>query len=338
MSGNGPTSGENNNGGAQRGEHAQQIWVLAQQHLPQASPISERRGAKARVSSKNRPGYFDFVDWREHPLDECGGRESIFTVRDQEGTDACAGFAVAHALRANIAIHRRVDIGEVNAHLIWGLAREQDPRLRDGRSGYLRDALLVVNNYGIPSNQKVTARAARRGGLTARIRELALEFEGERGILKASVRKIQGVVDLGYFLGDYAAWLHAFGPIAVHMMVNPDTFQAVGPQRPLIEYVPGQVFDGEVTTRYSGHDVVVVGFVPYQRGNELSDSFIVMNSYGKKWGRAGFAYIKFETAQVCFRAGYGLLLREHLGFRFGGAIGAATTPLNVATAAASARK
>jgi hypothetical protein len=329
MSGNAPTSGENSSGNASREPQPQQIWVVAREHLPQASIETEGRARQRRLGDpKDRQVYFSGVDWRDAELKVKPGAAhpgKVFEVADQDDSDACAGFAVAHALRANIAIHRHEDIGLVSPFLVWGLAREQEPRLRDGRSQLLHDALLVVNNYGIPNAAVGDRERAMRGGLTTHIQQIALDFHLADGGREANGRKIQGVVDLGYFLGDYAAWLHAFGPIAVHMVVNPESFSRIGPDRPLVDYIPGQAFDGELSTKYAGHDVAVVGYLPHDPSNPLSDSFIIMNSYGPRWGRDGFAYVKFETAQQCFRAGYGLLLREHLGYRWGGIAGAQVT-------------
>ena len=51
----------------------------------------------------------------------------MFAVGNQRETETCTGFAVAHALRANVAIHRKTLV-QYNPYLIWALAREQVPR------------------------------------------------------------------------------------------------------------------------------------------------------------------------------------------------------------------
>ena len=324
MAGPYPSSGSGGGGSkSPRGDRsARRLFVVSSKLLPKAPEAVEKKETLRRLGRKGTPpNYWGPIDWRDHfQANDRRALAGALTPGDQKRHEACAGFAVAHALRANVAIHRGVDV-KVNPYLIWGLARESDPRWEYGKAGLLHSALLVVNNYGIPTLPGFGYRDANRGGLRDDIPKLALDFMGDRQRKAGSSRKIQGIVDLGQYLGDLSAWLHSFGPVAVHMMIDREQFDQVDARKPIIEFDDTGVYDGQMTRRFAAHDVVVVGYVPRGRRGRPSDSFIVMNSYGPNWGDQGFAYVKVKTAQRCFRAAFGLLLREHLGYAWGGTPG-----------------
>jgi hypothetical protein len=333
------------------------IFVVADQQLPQAPKAIDKDRARQRLRARKdgHPNYWCGVDWRTWFEKEAPSHlKDALTVLDQGDTDACAGFAAAAALRANLAIHRNVN-EEFNAHFIWGVARERDERLADGRARLLQAALLAANTYGIPYPGKPTPAVVAAGGMLGKIQQYALEFQGLQGHRDAGIRKIQGIVDLGAYLGDVSAWLHAFGPVAVHMVLDRESFRAIGSGRrraepPMIQYGDdADAYDGQLNSAFVAHDAVLVGYIAngdprYPR--PLHDSFIVMNSYGPRWGEGGFAYIKVDEARQCFRAVYGLLLREHLGYQHGGTpcrparslLSAAASEEEVAAAAPGVRK
>jgi hypothetical protein len=298
----------------------QEVRLIARQLLPSVPPAVDAVHEKARRKheKKIRPVYWQGIDWRQKLA--ALGHPAALDPQDQGAQDTCSGFAVVHALRANIAIHRNQDIPDLNPYFVWGIARERAKRPGVGEFDLLLEALRVVNNYGTPSGPDPTYAEVTKGSFVRRLNGYALEFRGGRGPEDASVRKVQSIVDLGVWLGDWSSWLHAYGPIVVRMVVDRVKYAKVTPENPYLEdYEPGHAFDGELTTRYASHDVVVVGYVSVEDDNpRRRDSFIVMNSYGKGWGENGFAYISVPEAQKSFRAGYGLLFREHLGYTWAG--------------------
>ena len=314
-----PTTGSNGQSRSARNSgEPQRLFVVAKDLFPKV-PTQVEHTEASRRRSKARPNYWSGIDWRERiKTDAPSCASTAFRVENQGTDDACAGFAVWHALRANVAIHRK-QVVNVNPYVIWGLAREADPRWQYGRADLLHSALQAVNNFGIPELPGFTYADAAAGGVTASIESRALDFQGQDQRKEASIRKIQGIVDMPTYLGEVSSWLHAFGPVAVHMMVERASFDNLQGQNATVNFNDCGAYEGELSTRLVGHDVVVVGYVPdNEDGDPRADSFIIMNSYGDGWGDKGFAYVKVDTARLCFRSCFGLLLREHLGYEWGG--------------------
>jgi hypothetical protein len=254
-----------------------------------------------------RPTYWRGVDWREH-------LGKALEPMQQGPHQTCVGFAVAAALRANILLHRGFDPGALNPYFIWGLARERDPQLRNRRAGLLEEALAVVNMYGTPNDGSPTFADVEKEPFTPKVEKYAVEFTD---IEAASQRKIQALVNLGIWLGDWSAWLHKQGPIVANMTIQRTAFDGLKKGNARISFDQRLAHEGELSRTYASHSVVVVGYIPV--GAKFhDDTFIIMNSFGKPWGEDGFAFVPVETAQRCFVAGYGLLFREHLGHNFAG--------------------
>jgi hypothetical protein len=290
------------------------VRLVPTQLLPKTVADHERKQAKRRLfpRPKDSPQYFRGVDWRQ--IFKTRGPlyfPRALTPRDQENTDASAGFAVAHALRANIAIHRGIDFDDLNPFFIWGIARERVQRLWAGRS-LLREALYVVNNHGTPSGPSPSYAQTCDGSFVEQIRKFAVEFTS---VEAASQLKIQGIVEFPVYLGEIAAWLHAHGPVVVNMTLDRKRWEAISPKNPVLRgYNDTLAYDTELTKAYASHDVVVVGYIPNGSTDRHRDCFVIMNSYGPRWGDRGFAYVPFEEAQLTFRQAYGMLFREQLGF------------------------
>lgn len=288
------------------------VRLLPPELMPQVPPAFEKAWTRDRTKKKGRPVYWTGIDWRDLLRTELA-LPGALTPGNQGKEDTCFGFAVAHALRANIAIQRKTDIGMPNPFFIWAAARERVKRLGPGHPNYLLEALSVVNNYRTPKGRSPSFREVQGGSFLRALPRHALEFRASQP--KAGVtHKLQSIVDLGSWLGDWSAWLHAYGPIVVNMTVDRERYDAVTPRNPVLTgYRGGMAFDGELTTKYGGHDVVVVGYKPVT-DPRYPDSFVFMNSYGTAWGDGGFAYVSVDEAQKCFRRGYGLLFREQLGY------------------------
>lgn len=303
----------------------QEIRVIPKQLLPQVPPDVEKQHEDMRLQRDpcKRPVYWHGIDWWKEF--EQSGRGDVFTVLDQGKNDTCTGFAVAHALRANVAIHRGCDVGRLNPYFIWAVARERARGVDRGGEPtpeiLLLEALRVVNNYGTPAfDESPSYEEVIRDSYLRRLGADALEFRSERGPEDASVRKVQSIVDLGCFLGDWSAWLHGHGPIVVQACIDRHRWAKVTASDPVLrDYEPGHAYDGQLSSRYGGHAVVIVGYNAVDHPNEkLRDTFTVMNSYGPNWGDRGFFYIPIADARLSFRVAYGLLLREHLAYTWHG--------------------
>jgi hypothetical protein len=296
--------------GAARDATPEKVRVVPRALWPRLPPQTDLAHRRRRLSKKSRPVYWEGIDWRDE-LKRCG-RPNALDPSDQRKTRTCVGHAVASALRANIAIHRGVDPGPLNPFFIWGLARERDYQTRDGRAGLLAEALNVVSLYSTPrSNEPPTLRQVEQVPITPDLHRYARDFTKSPD--EASLHKIQGFVNLGQYLGDYSAWLHAFGPIVVRVTIDRDSFDDITDGgRPQLTFDPSAAIDGTLSLRYNSHPFVVIGYRPG------TDSFILQNSFGPRWGDNGCCYIDVPTAQRCFVAGYGLLFREHLGYTYDG--------------------
>jgi hypothetical protein len=286
-----------------------EVRTFSEEVTPMVTAQVNEAHRAMRVNRDERPLYWAGVDWRNR----LGNVLEPFAKPRERN---CAGFAVAGALRANLAVHgageRVGDPGQLNPYFILGLAREDHPLLRDGRRRMLHSALSVVNLYGAPP----------LGVGPQGIKEIETPFRAQapRYFDAAKRNKIQSHVDLGGFLGDWSAWLRLMGPIIVQMNIDQELFDFdhVTREKPLIGYRPGLMAKNGRSDKYAGHCVVVVGYIPDEpeQPELMRDTFVVMNSFGPEWGDRGFGYIKVDTAKKCFIDGYGLIFREHLGYTF----------------------
>lgn len=156
-------------------------------HLfPQVPPAVELLHESARTESdpEKRPVYWRGIDWRRFFQHHASLRDALTPRAQLHNT--CVGFAVAHVLRANVAITRGVDVGEVNPYFIWGLARAKSYGLR--QSNLLYQGLAVVNNYGVPSGETPTFEEATKPRFAADVDRYALEWNSPE---TASIRKVQ---------------------------------------------------------------------------------------------------------------------------------------------------
>lgn len=298
-----------------------EVRVTPEAFLPRIPPHIDKQHEQRRLEPDpcQRAVYWRGIDWRKELAQD--GRAEALTPLDQGGNDTCVGFAVAHALRANVAIHRNLDVGALNPYFIWAIARERVRGVDRGGQPlpelFLLEALRAVNNYGTPSLELGPRyEDVIRDSYLRRICADALESRSERDREDAALRKVQSIVDLGCFLGDWSAWLHATGPIVAHICIDRPSYGKVSANDPVMRgFEPGRAYDGELSRRYGGHTVVIVGYNAVDHENpNLRDTFTLMNSYGPNWGDGGFFYVPVDDARLSFRIAYGLLLREHLGY------------------------
>src|SRR4051812_45268146 len=163
MGGSYPTDGPNDYWGGWLSLHddrPRRIRVVPDKLLPHVPPAIDKAHEASRLEPDpaKRPVYWAGIDWRHEFSDR--GRHPKFpaalTPLDQGTSDTCAGHAVVHALRANLAIARNVDVPDLNPFFIWALARERVDKLWAGAGSLLREALSVVNTYGTPTGKSPT--------------------------------------------------------------------------------------------------------------------------------------------------------------------------------------
>ncbi len=204
---------------------------------------------------------------------------------------ACVGYAVAAALRAHRYRVDRTHRGALDPIFLYAVARERAWN-RDGDEALptVNDALKAANEYGTP--------AAGQGPALDKLPCEPGEFSVKPFADAARANRLRSHVDLGIWIQDWYTWLRDTGPVVFQFNVQIEKFLGASKSQGVIAYEYPSETKGNV--QYSGHAAVIVGY-------DVKRGFIVMNSYGPKWGDGGFGYLDAGTLRKCAYAGYGLL-------------------------------
>lgn len=219
-------------------------------------------------------------------------REDWWTIRDQEQTGACVGFACADGvLRWHYAKAGLLQEGQLTSpRFIW-MANKETDEITDFPTTFVESAgtqtkraLLVALRYGCVLERELPMK----GGTL---------WPGSTAALysRAAGLRIESFFNLGRNLDDWRRWLANNGPILTRLSVD-DAFMNAGPTAESRL----EVYD-EKNTR-GGHAVAIVGYGP--------DHFIIRNSWGTQWGHGGFAYATDEYTKAAFTEAYGVVVPE----------------------------
>lgn len=240
---------------------------------------------------------------RRTPLLEGGGnafapvdlREPWWTVGDQGTTGACVGWACEATLRHHFVKHGRLSPAEADRQLsvrhLWlaavhGAASRERPSASfiEAAGASLKSALDVARKHG-----------------TVLEASLPLEGPSYRGgrnafYMRAAVRRIPAYVNLGR--DNPAAWTHWLrhvGPVLARIEVD-EAFREGS--------ASGRLDAFRAHTTSGGHAVCLVGFV--------GGRFVVRNSWGTRWGHAGYAYASVPYAMSAITEAYGVAPLPHV--------------------------
>jgi hypothetical protein len=216
-------------------------------------------------------------------------RATWWSIGDQGETGSCVGWAAADGvLRWHFVMANRLAKTELlSPRYIWMAAKETDEFTsppttfieRDGTSP--KAALDVVRNYGVVLDAVLPFNSGK-----------LYDGDVKTFYALAAQRKIAMYFNLGKDLAQWRSWLANNGPILARLEVDATWDNATATEGRLDTY--------EAATARGGHAVAFVGYTP--------DRFIVRNSWGDRWGAAGFAFASNAYAAAAFTEAYGVSL------------------------------
>ena len=277
-----------------------------------------------------RPDPVDLRDWAYQPTVAISPRDWIMpndpcTTKAQGDTNACTGFALSTAIEYLLDRGGR-PVEAISGYMLYDMARRYDEWANDdGDSGSsLRGVLKGWSRHGasasrlwvnlaMPPAPRLTKRDLDRLDRMVsadRLDRLKLDQLDEDWWLDAVKRPMgayyrispESIRDMHIALAETGVLVaSAFTHSGWDLLLN-DT-AAPGPtdpsQLPLIECKSG--------ARDQGHAFAIVGYT--------RTGFIVQNSWGPKWGRGGFAVLRYqdwlENAMDCWVVQLGVVTAEH---------------------------
>jgi hypothetical protein len=226
---------------------------------------------------------------------------------DQAPYGTCVGWAAAYAART-IAESRalgRKDRAEITANAFSPVYTYKtvstDPECQEGAS--ISEALDMMKTKGA-------------------VRILSYEFNTDITKIPLSSYANSKKYPIAGYVTLYQS-LHASGTLSQLSLVKKSLAEGkpviIGMNTPPSFFEPGDVWRPRENPQgfYGGHAVCVVGYDDEKEGG----AFEVLNSWGKKWGRAGFTWIPYNTFSRWVREAYEIIenLSAYEGAaRFGG--------------------
>ena len=224
---------------------------------------------------------------KEFP-EECDLREDWWTIRNQEETGACVGFATADGvLRWHYTKKNWIEQGqEISPRFIW-MANKETDQITEFPTTFIELA---------GTQTKLALGIARKFGA---VTEDVLPMNGplfsgsvQSFYIAAARLRITSYHNLGTDLDVWRRWLAFQGPILARLNVDESFYMATPSKANLNEYDNLMV--------YGGHAVAIVGYG--------KDNFIIRNSWGDSWGDKGFAYASIKYTQKAFTEAYGITI------------------------------
>ncbi|MBE1423484.1 hypothetical protein H4684_000103 [Desulfomicrobium macestii] len=216
-------------------------------------------------------------------------REPWWEVDDQGETGSCVGWATANSvLRWHYVKSGLLPAFErLSARYVWMASKETDmftsypTTFIENAGSSIKVALDIARKFGVvPESVLPFRHGSLYSGRPNSFYALAARF------------KISGYFSLGVDLSQWREWLAFNGPILTRLDVDDTWYQASASAGVLETY--------KKESARGGHAVAVVGYD--------SDGFIVRNSWGEKWGDAGFAHARDSYVVAAFTEAYGVVM------------------------------
>ena len=213
-------------------------------------------------------------------------REDWWAVGDQRSTGSCVGWATADSvLRWHLVKAGRLGPDEpLSVRFQWMAAKETDQLTQrpttfievEGTS--VKAALDVARKFGAVRDRDLPFGSPRLYKGTAKA-----------FYLLASQLRIGRYVNLGRDLGEWRRWIATEGPVLTRLDVDDAWIRAADTRGVLAKYQ---------RKGPAGHAVALVGYA--------RRSFVVRNSWGRRWGDEGFGYPSDAYAEAAFTEAYGV--------------------------------
>jgi C1A family cysteine protease len=228
-------------------------------------------------------------------------REHWWEIGDQGETGSCVGWAVGDSLiRWYLVKLNKINTNEhLSVRYLWMSAKETDewtdrPTTFIELAGTsIKAALDIARKYGVVRDSELPfdyAKVYKKGQVD--------EFYGEASKLRIAsyyslIRKGEYEIDSSRI----CRWLAQKGPIAIRLGVDQE-FRGANIAHPNLDHHrPEEVADGGY------HAAALVG---YFRDSKKKLRFIIRNSWGKNWGKDGFAFASEAYARSAFEEAYGI--------------------------------
>jgi len=213
-------------------------------------------------------------------------REDWWTIRDQQNTGACVGFATADGVLRRLFVKsgkiRKDEL--ISPRFIWMANKEVDD-LTDYPTTFIetagtqtKTALRIARNFGavteeiLPMNGRLFNGSVQGFYITAgRLRILSYHN------LNLDSRQLK-------------SWLVQRGPILARLDVDENFRNANASSSQLDNY--------DDLLIHGGHAVAIVGYD--------DDRFLIRNSWGTDWGDNGYAYVSSKYFERAFTEAYGV--------------------------------
>lgn len=214
-------------------------------------------------------------------------REPWWKIGDQGSTGSCVGWASGDSvMRWHLVTGGQITKDELlSTRYIWMASKETDqfmerPTTFVEKAGTsLKSALDVARKYGVVKDPVLPFASG-----------VLYSGDDKTFYAIASKLRISSYFNLGSNLDDWRKWIAFKGPILTRLDVDSTWDKAQSTGGNLDVYHP--------ETRRGGHAVAIVGYG--------SNRFIVRNSWGTTWGKAGFGLASYEYAKAAFTEAYGV--------------------------------
>jgi len=196
--------------------------------------------------------------------------------RGQGNNGTCTAWATAYAARtiAEAVENKWVNRTQITAEafspsFIYARSRDDHENCQSG--SFIEKSLAIMKNEGVVK--------------FSRFSDDCVSFVPEALMQEAKQYRIAGYMTLFNFASSYAVKIN-------------ETKQAISQNKPVIIAIicynsflqTGEIWDGSADHYRGYHAVCVIGYDDNKNGG----SFQVMNSWGEKWGKEGFAWVSYD--------------------------------------------
>lgn len=234
--------------------------------------------------------------------------ESWWGIKKQGRTGSCVGFAVADSILRWVFVNKQwiQKEDELSVRYLWMASKEIDEFIDrpttfiESYGTSIKAALSIVQHYGIVLEKDLPFVTQFELMDNLPEEDLPLYYKSEKAFYAVAAQyRISGYFNLGQDpvkstdCQNWRRWLASGGgPIAIRIAPDEMFLSA--------EDVDGQLDNyGGVFKEGNDHACALVGF--------KEDRFIIRNSWGKDWGKGGYAFATEQYVMKAVKEAYGVI-------------------------------